>query len=233
MIEWEVPLETPFMVNGKEHPFADFCKFSKARTRVTKKQELSWALVIVAKIYGTDHRWKNMFGEDLSLEDVALYEATQPIGKDAACGGTHRLYGLSWAYRLHLQQGGKTTGVWRTVANRIEEYKAKAKRFQNPDGSFSSDYVSSPGWTNNNESRIASTGHTFEWLCLELTDAELREPWMEKAAFALAGMILEKQSYAIDSGALYHATHGLHMYQHRVFGAPGPRGLTILAPAKK
>jgi hypothetical protein len=232
MVEWSVPLDTTFKVNGKDYTFADFCRFSKERASITKDQELSWALVIVSKHFGTDHRWRNMYGEDLSLEDVALYEATQPI-KEAACGGTHRLYGLTWAYHIHQQRGGETKGVWKTVADRLAEYKAKAKKFQNPDGSFSSDYVSGPGLTRNNEQRIASTGHTFEWLCEELTDAELREPWMERAAYALTSMILEKQSYAIDGGALYHATHGLHMYQHRVFGDPGPRGLTIPLPPKR
>jgi hypothetical protein len=232
MVEWDVPLDTPWKVNDKDYTFGDFCRYSKERASVTKNQELSWALVIVAKHYGTDHRWKNMYGEDITLEDIARYEATQPI-KDAACGGTHRLYGLSWAYHLHQQKGGQTTGVWRTVANRLDEYKAKAKKFQNADGSFSSDYVSSEGWTSDNEKRIASSGHTFEWLCLELNDSEIRQPWMEKAAYALAEMILEKKSFAIDSGALYHATHGLHMYQHRVFGTPGPRGLTIPPPTKK
>ena len=231
MVEWSVPLDTKFKVNDKEVTFADFCKHSKERASVTRDQELSWALVIVAKHFGTDHRWKNMYGEDISLEDIALYEATQPI-KESACGGTHRLYGLTWAYHIHLANGGKTTGVWRKVADRLAEYRAKAKKFQNSDGSFSSDSVSGPGWTRNNEKQIATTGHTFEWLCEELTDSELREPWMERAAYALTTMILEKQSYSIDGGALYHATHGLHMYQHRVFGVAGPRGLTIPALPK-
>jgi hypothetical protein len=226
MVEWNLPLETKFKVNDKDYTFADFCKHTKERASVTHDQELSWALVIIARHFGTDHRWTNMYGEKLSLEDIALYEATQPI-KEAACGGTHRLYGLSWAYHWHLANGGKTTGVWRKVADRLEEYRAKAKKFQNSDGSFSSDYVSGPGWTHSNEKQIASTGHTFEWLCEELSDSELREPWMERAAYALTSMILEKKSYAIDGGSLYHATHGLHMYQHRVFGVPGPRGLTI------
>ena len=55
----------------------------------------------------------------------------------------------------------------------------------------------------------------------------------QRAAYALTKVVLEKQSYAIDNGALYHATHGLHMYQTRVFGTPGPPGLTMPLPPKK
>jgi hypothetical protein len=233
MVQWNLPLTTKFNVNGKDYTFADFIRHSRDRASLTKKQELSWAIVIVSKHFGTNHKWKNIYGEELSLEDIAHYEANEPI-KEAACGGTHRLFGLAWAYHLHLQEGGKTDGVWLEVAERLAEYRAKAKKFQNADGSFSKDYVSSPGHTRDIEQQISTTGHVFEWLCLTLTNDELRQPWMEKAAFALTTMVLEKKSFSIDGGALYHATHGLHMYEHRVFGAAGPTGLTIpLPPGKK
>jgi len=48
----------------------------------------------------------------------------QTAGKvaTAACGGTHRLFGLSWVYHLHLQKGGKTEGVWRAIADKVVTY---------------------------------------------------------------------------------------------------------------
>ena len=64
-----------------------------------------------------------------------------------------------------------------------------------------------------------------EWLSLAMTKDELREEWMQNAAAALASMILENQDSAIDSGALYHAVHGLYIYRQRVFGVPGPARL--------
>jgi hypothetical protein len=56
---------------------------------------------------------------------------------------------------------------------------------------------------------------------------------MQVAASALADMILSNANNALDGGALYHATHGLHIYRTRVFGTPGPRGLVIPLPPPK
>jgi len=41
---------------------------------------------------------------------------------------------------------------------------------------------------------------------------------VQDAAGALALLILDRQNRGIESGALYHATHGLHIYHDRVFG---------------
>jgi hypothetical protein len=226
MAQWGMPLSQPFHVNGKDCTFDDFVRHAKMRASLTRDQELSWAIVIVSQYYGPDHHWTNQYGEKISLEDVARYERQQPI-QNAACGGTHRLFGLTWAYHLHLKKGGKAAGVWKEVADEIDEYKAKARKFQNPDGSFSSDYVSSPGFTKDTERRIATTGHVLEWLGLAMTVDELKQPWVENAAGALTQMILDKRDTAIDGGSLYHAVHGLYIYRQRVFGVPGPRGLTI------
>ena len=71
MVEWDVPLDTKWKVNDKAFTFADFCRYSKERASVTKDQELSWAIVIVSKHFVTDHRWTNIYGENLSLEGKA------------------------------------------------------------------------------------------------------------------------------------------------------------------
>lgn len=246
MVQWGVSPDRKVVVGETAYTFADFFRHSKARTSVTKDQELSWAIVIVGTHFGTDHQWTNAFGEALKFEDVVRYELGQPIDT-AACGGTHRLFGLTWAYHLHQAQEGKSVGVWKDVADKIALYKKQAREFQNRDGSFSTGYVSKAegrpedAEDKNEEkrdkkdmlaARIASTGHVLEWLALALTDAELREPWVENAASTLSVMILENQNNALDGGALYHAVHGLYIYRARAFGVAGPPGLTI-PPAPK
>ena len=232
MTQWDMPLDQPILINGKKHRFEEFVRHSKMRTSVTRSQELGWAIVIISRHYGTNHRWTNMFGEELSLEDAIRYELKLPI-PPAACGGTHRLFGLTWAYHLHLQAGGKTEGVWREVAEKLTEQIDNAKKFQNKDGSFSSEYVSGPGFTNNIDRRINTTGHVLEWLALALTDQELRQRWVEDAAAALTTMILNNKQEAIDGGSLYHAMHGLYIHRQRVYGTAGPRGLMVPLPPKK
>lgn len=228
MVEWGVPATRSLTVNGKPYTFADFYRYAKMRASVTKNQELSWAIVIVGSLFGTDHQWTNTFGEKIGYEDIVRYELNQPIDT-AACGGTHRLWGLTWAYQLHRARGGQATGVWQDLRNKTDLYKMNARKFQHPDGSFSTGYVSKAEDNKELPARIASTGHVLEWLSLELSDDELRQPWMQQAASALAVMILENQNNPIDGGALYHAVHGLYIYRARVFGVPGPRGLHATA----
>ena len=230
MTQWGLPLDKEFIVAGQPHKFADFVRYSKARTSVSSNQELSWAILIVGQNYGTDIGWTNMAGEKLSFEDVVRYELKQPI-ETAACGGTHRLFGLTWVYHLHMQKGGKKTGVWQEVADKIDHYKNQARKLQNADGAFSTDYVSQPGDIHNVQLRISTTGHVLEWLSLALSDQELAQPWMQEAAYALVQMILESRSDPIEGGALYHAVHGLHIYRARMFGTPTP-GLLFPLPPK-
>jgi hypothetical protein len=231
MVEWGVPASHAVTVDGKQYTFADFYRHSKMRASTTKNQELSWAIVIVGSIYGPDYAWTNSFGEKLRYEDIVRYELAEPIDT-AACGGTHRLFGLTWAYQLHRARGGEPTGVWKDVLEKTTLYKMNARKFQNSDGSFSTAYVSKADNHRELGPRIAATGHVLEWLTLELSDDEIRQQWVQDAASALSVMILENQNNPLDGGALYHAVHGLYMYRARVFQVPGPAGLHVAATGK-
>jgi hypothetical protein len=235
MVEWGVSPERKFKVGGKDYTFNDFIRYSKARASVKAQQELEWALVIVATHYGTGATWTNDAGESLSVEDLVRAE----LGKDveqATCGGTHLLFGLTWAYHLHLREGGQPTGVWKDVADKIAAYKRRAREQQNPDGAFSTAYFRERGNDPEVGPRISTTGHIFEWLALALSDEELNEPWVQGAANALSLLFLENQVKGLEGGAMYHAVHGLLIYTARVYGATklGPLAPHVpLPPAKK
>jgi hypothetical protein len=217
MTQQGMPLDTKFVVNGKDFTFKDFVRQSQMEASVTRKQELSWALIVVGQNLGTDISWTNKFGEKLHFEDMVRYELNQSIDK-AACGGTHRLFGLNWAYHTHLLHGGKKTDVWDQVAAHTAKYQQLAKEYQNPDGSFSTSYFAGKGNVRKDELRISTTGHILEWLALSLSDEELRQPWVQQAAGELAVMILNNRDEPIESGGLYHATHALILYHTRVMG---------------
>jgi hypothetical protein len=217
MAQWGMPADRRFVVNGREFTFADFVRHTQARARVKANQELSWAVLVIGQYRGTDLAWTNAEGEPLRFGDVVRYELDQPID-GAACGGTHRLFGLTWVYHLRLAKGGRKEGVWRDVADKIDLYKRRARQYQNPGGAFSTRYLAGPGNSRDVQVRIGTTGHVLEWLALALSDAELRQPWVQEAANALSLMILDSQDLSVEGGALYHAAHGLHLYRARVFG---------------
>jgi hypothetical protein len=219
MVEWNVAPERKFKVDGKDHTFGDFLRFSKARASVKMNQELEWALVIVGTHYGTDAEWTNDFGEKLRYEDLVRAELNKDLDK-AACGGTHLLFGLTWAYHLHRQKhGGEPEGVWKDVAERIATCKKKAREAQNADGTFSTDFFASRAEIPDINRRINTTGHVLEWLALAMTDEELKEPWVQGAANALAMLFLDNERTFLEGGGMYHAVHGLLIYTSRVYGA--------------
>jgi hypothetical protein len=218
MVEWGVSPSRKFVVEGKDHAFEEFLRHSKARASVKAQQELEWAMVIIGDRYGTDATWTNAGGEQLSVEDLVRAELGKDVNK-AACGGTHLLFGLTWVYHLHLKRGGQTTGVWKEVADRTAAFKQKARELQNPDGTFSTEFFRGRSDRGDLNLHINTTGHIFEWLSLALSDEELREPWMQHAASALAVMFLENDKTGLEGGSMYHAVHGLLIYMTRVYGA--------------
>lgn len=219
MGQWGMPADRKVVVFGKEYTFLDFARHSQMRasTSPTRGQELSWAVIIVGQYLGQDLTWTNMFGEKLHYEDMIRYELDASVEK-AACGGTHRLFGLTWSYHLHRLKGGKAEGVWKEVVEKTARYRDLAKKYQNADGALSTNFFSGPGNNADKTQRINSTGHMLEWLALALSDDELKEPWVQETANALALLILDMEGSPIAGGTIYHATHGLLLYYSRVYG---------------
>ena len=233
MAQWGVPIDLEFRVHGRPPTFRAFVRYTKAPASIAKKQELGWAILILAEYEGTDFAWTNKFGEALTFEDLIRYEVESPMDPEEsvrvgqlplACGGTHRLFGLSWAWHVHRQRGGARTGVWAQVADQTAHWKQTAKRLQNPDGSFSTNWFVGRSSESDRGLRLTTTGHTLEWLALALSDEELREPWVEESVRYLANLILDMRNEAVEGGTLYHAIHGLIIYYARVWGteALGP-----------
>jgi hypothetical protein len=230
MAQWGMDAKATFKVQGREYSFLDFVKNAQLRARTTTDQELSWTIVVVAQYLGTDAAWANINGEELTLEDLIRYEVKAPV-VGAACGGTHRLFGLSWAYHLHLGRGGKTEGVWKDVVARTDEYIKKAKRLQGSDGAFSTSWFEARANEPDKNLRLNTSGHTLEWLALALPDKDLKAEWVQAAASAVSQMILEMGDAPIDSGSMYHAVHGLQIYHARMFGGDfTPKKLMVPLP---
>jgi hypothetical protein len=218
MVQWGVKKDKPFMVDGKRYVFEDFLRFSKARASAKSPQELEWAIVIIGDTYGTNIKWTNAVGEEMRFEDLVRKELDKSLDPPTACGGTHRLFGLTWVYHRHLEHGGRREGIWKEVAEKLDTYKKIARDYQNDDGSFSTSFFRERGNVPDANLRMNTTGHIFEWLALTLSDDELKEAWVEQAASALAMMFLENRANVIEGGTMYHAVHGLLMYYDRVYG---------------
>lgn len=213
-----VPLDTRLIVRGqdREHTLADLLEQAKADIR--PGQEATWTLMALAAYLPPDASWQAGDGSHWTTERVVQMEADADLTA-SACGGAHRVAALALA--LAARRAAAATppsGGWAAAADRLDDAIDRARRFQQADGSFSTHYFSRPGTSPDVFARLAATGHVFEVLAIALDDEELAAPWVTRAADRLVSLLEQTNDVDVECGALYHAIHGLMLYNRRICG---------------
>lgn len=180
-------------------------------------REWSWTLIGLTAYLPTTASWTAGDGSRWSIRRLVQLEAEQEI-PGSTCGGTHRLIGLAMALNQHLAQRGKVEGPWKLAEDKIQWGIDRARRLQNPDGSFSTNYFAREGRSPDLADDIRTTGHTLELLAIAMTEQQLAQPWVRRAALRLCDAFRKTKQMPLECGALYHAAHGLVLYRQRRFG---------------
>ncbi|EAQ82290.1 hypothetical protein [Blastopirellula marina] len=209
--------ETPILFDGHEYTMSDFIGQVQLDLSRNFDREYSWTLIALTAYLPTTASWVDSTGKTWSIPALVQSEVDQGFGS-GACGGTHRLIGLSMALNRHTAQNGEMTPEWVAADERIQEAITKARDYQNPNGSLSSNYFGRPGSSPDLAEDIGTTGHTLEFLSLSLTEDQLREPWVARAAQHMCKVFEQTEGAPLECGALYHAAHGLVLYRQRAFG---------------
>ncbi|UUO06588.1 ADP-ribosylation factor-directed GTPase activating protein isoform b [Blastopirellula sp. J2-11] len=213
----DLPPETTIQFDGHEYTMADFIGQVQLDLSRNFDREYSWTLISLTAYLPTTASWVDSTGKQWSIPALVQSEVDQGFGS-GACGGTHRLIGLSMALNRHTAQDGEMTPEWVAADGRIQEAITKARDYQNPNGSLSSNYFGRPGSSPDLAEDIGTTGHTLEFLSLSLTEDQLREPWVARAAQHMCKVFEQTEGAPLECGALYHAAHGLVLYRQRAFG---------------
>lgn len=158
------------------------------------------------------HRWdfQKMIGEELR----------QPV-VGAACGGTHRMMGFSYALLRRQQENLPNTGEWERARKYVDAYIDYTFGLQNPDGSFSTDWFEQRGANPDIERRLQTTGHILEWMIFSLPDDQLRDERIVKSVNYLADLMWEHRLQRWEVGPQGHAIRALAEYNKRVYGMTG------------
>jgi len=214
-----IPRDAKLAVGSKSFTVDDLLR--QAMADIRPAQEATWTLMALATYLPADASWTASDGTSWTIERVALMEADADVFS-AACGGAHRLYGLAVAVEKHRAQAGgadAATDGWTAAEEVLEECIDRARRFQQPDGSFSIHSFERSGTSADVFARLSATGHVFEVLAVALDDERLRAPWVTRAADRLVTLLEQTADIDVECGALYHAAHGLLLYRHRVCGS--------------
>lgn len=214
-----LPLEAELSAGGATYQVADL--LDQAKHDIKAGQEATWTLMALSTYLPVDATWTAGDGTEWTLEKLVAMEAAADLA-ESACGGSHRLYGLTVAVNRYLAATGRDaaelTGGWAEAEARIQEAIETARRFQQPDGSFSTNFFERPSTSPDVFAKIGSSGHTFEFLAMALGQDRLQEPWVQRAANALVTLLEQTADVPVECGGLYHAAHGLVLYHARTCG---------------
>lgn len=221
----KVKSDFPMKVDGRDFTVADLIEHEKETCR--PRTELTFKLIAFTHYLKSDEKWKSNDGQEWDIPRVIKEELAQPI-VGAACGGTHRMTGFSYAMRKREARGEKFEGQWLRAKKFVEDYHEYAFRLQNSDGSFSTDFFAGRADFGPNSKRLETTGHITEWLAYSLNKEQLVEPRMLKSVEYLTTLLLENRNEKWGIGPLGHGLHALAMFDERIFGGkPGTRAVEL------
>jgi hypothetical protein len=243
--QWNVPATRPIIVGGKAYSVQDL--IDRTKYDCFEGKESSWTIIVLSKhLDPMDQTWVGTDKQEWSLERLVAMEAGAQYGDEemaqdeianSACGGMHRLIGLSIALNNYkaAHPGVELKGGWLAAQQRIDWAVAAARELQLPTGAFSIAFLFRSANSNNLDEHLAATGHTLEFLTFALSKKQLEEPWVKKAVVYMCNLLDRTKHLDLECGGLYHAVHGLVLYREKVFGPregePRPQGAGELAGA--
>ena len=204
----------PVRVQGHEFTIHDLIRGEQRSCR--SNSELSFKLIAFMHYLPSDATWVNDQGEAWSMERLIREEINQPI-RGVACGGTHRLNGLSLAVKQREKRGEPVEGIWLEAKNFTDQYEQYCYRLQNSDGSWSTEWFRGPGDEKDIDRRCRTTGHLTEWILYHVDDDQLDSYRVVKAVNYLTNLLYSNADHEWETGAVSHALHALTEYDTRMF----------------
>ncbi|MCE9545985.1 MAG: hypothetical protein K8T25_10760 [Planctomycetia bacterium] len=178
LAQCRVPLDYPMQVGGRKLTVTDLVRQEQLTCR--SNTELTFKLIGLMHYLKSDATWQDEKGETWSIPRLIKEELAQPV-VGAACGGTHRLFALTYSFKKRVQRGEPVTGQYARARTYIRDFQDYTFSMQNPDGTFSTAFFAGRGASPDPQLRLETTGHIAEWLVFSLDNAQLRDPRMVKA----------------------------------------------------
>ena len=201
-------------IQGQKFTVADLIEAEKLTCY--PGEELTFKLIALAHYLPSDAEWTNDRGEKWSIPRLIREEISQKIN-GAACGGTHRLMGLSMAVDRRQFRGEPIDGEWARAADYVHRYhQYTLARLQNPDGSFSSDWFKKRSDWGDKDRQLQTTGHMLEWLVFSLPEERRRDPQVVKSVRFLTELMIRHRYHDWEVGPRGHALRTINLYYHLV-----------------
>ncbi|HWB13763.1 MAG TPA: hypothetical protein VG826_31345 [Pirellulales bacterium] len=209
----KVMKDYPMRVGNQSFTVSDLIETEKLGCQTG--MELTFKLIALSHYVDLNETWLNSAGDEWSVERLVQEEIQAPIN-GAACGGTHRLMGLSYAVQERLKRGEPLDGQFERADIYIRDFHRYTFGLQNADGSFSTDWFKGRQAKPDLERRLQTTGHILEWLVYSVPPETLTDPRMLRAVDFLSTMLSNDSEKEWPIGTLGHGLHSLAMFNERV-----------------
>lgn len=213
LAQCQVPPDYPIQIGDRKFTVQDLVYYEMATCR--ERSELTFKLIGLSYYVDSNKQWRSNDGKVWSVQKLIQEELAQPI-VGAACGGTHRLMGYTFAIKQRVLQGQPLEGQYLRAAKFVNEFIDYTWKLQNPDGSFSTNWYESRGNEPKDERKVQTTGHMLEWLMFTVGDEQLQTERVEKAIDFLLKHIDDNKAHRWPIGPRGHATRALALYEKRL-----------------
>ena len=216
LAQCKVKSNSPMLIDGKSYTVADLIETEMATCK--SRTELTFKLIGLSHYLRSNVSWRSQSGESWDIQRLIKEELANPV-IGAACGGTHRMMGFSYAVHIRQKRGEPIDGQWLRAKTYVDDYHEYTLGMQNPDGSFSTNFFEGRGNSNDINETLRSTGHILEWLAFSLPEEQLRDdPRLIAAATFLVDLMLHNSQNSWEVGPKGHAIRALVLYKKRIFG---------------
>ena len=193
----DTPREYAIRAQGHDFTIEQLVKEEQLTCR--EPMELTFKLIGLSHYLSTDAKWKNERGEKWDLPRLIRAELAQPVN-GAACGGTHRIMGLSYAVKKRKEAQKPVEGQWWRAEKFVNEYYKYAMSLQNRDGSFSSDWFKRRSDWGGNDRKLQTTGHILEWIVFASTDEQLVDDRITRSVAFLTNLMVQHRYHDWNMG---------------------------------
>lgn len=212
-----VPRDFPILVGKTRYTVSDLIRYEMVTCQ--EKSELTFKLIGLSHYLAPRQTWRDEKGRVWNLEKLVREELEQPV-VGAACGGTHRLMGLSYALMMRRRYKEPIVNHWAHADAYLKDFIQYAWSLQNPDGSFSTDWLAGRADEPDMERKVQTTGHILEWLIFALPAEDLKDPRVTRSMEFILSQVYKHRDKDWPIGPRGHALRALALYNQRVHGAP-------------
>ncbi len=211
-----VPSNFPIRVEGKNYSVRDLIQYEMAGCK--EKSELTFKLIGLSHYLPSDQVWVANDRKNWTISKIIEEELAQTI-VGAACGGTHRLMGLTYAVQRREEEGLPIDGNFQRAAHFVRDFVQYSMTLQNPDGSFSTNWFESRGDDPDMDRKVQTSGHILEWLIYTLPEESMTDPRIVRGVNFLLSQIFDRRDHDWAIGPRGHSLRALALYDQKRFGA--------------